>query len=83
MGLGLAGDRERGEHDRQVRVDAVAEPVEDGRAARSDLAIRNALHLVKVVVGGLWVPRTVTRHLISLVERARPTSQSPSLARPA
>jgi hypothetical protein len=31
----------------------------------------------------LWVPRTVTRRLISAFTPARPTSQSPSIARPA
>jgi hypothetical protein len=38
--LCFPGDRERGEHDGQVGLDAVAIRWEIGRAARSDLAMR-------------------------------------------
>ena len=52
-GLGLTGDCERGEHDREVGFDAVAQPMEDRAGGQIGLGHpERAFDLEEVVVGG-------------------------------
>ena len=82
--LGLPGDGERGEHDGEVGLDAVAQPVEDGAGGQVGLGHpERALDLVEVVVGGdhrrpveVWVPGTRSRHATCRYSWRRPPRRS-------